>query len=148
MESRLTATWAADDNQEHPIFATTEDWNNGGLRIRKGAAGSGNAFQVLIRDTGQISAGITEVASANVPFTPNTWVQIKVTWDFTVASGTQNTRIYFNGTEATYSGTSTGPVSMPPAVTTEEIYIGGWNNMDSLAADGDFDEFCMWMSVI
>src|SRR5690606_22064826 len=106
------------DGKNHHLFASNDEgrWNNsGGIRIRKAAANNGNAFQVIATTQGNPGPAIyreTSIAASDYSFVKSRWVHIKVSWDFRVTSALgQNVRVYFDGVEATYSNTTSGPLT-------------------------------------
>ncbi len=142
------------DNKNHHLFASNGEarWNStGGIRIRKAAASNANEFQVLAVQQGPGPAILkeTSVSASNYGWKHGDWIHIEVTWDFRVTSSTgQNVHIYFDGVEASYSKTSSGPLTFPTESEDARFYIGAWNNLDSETASGLIDDFMIWTSVV
>ena len=137
-------SYASTDGNNHPLFGTS-DFSNGGIRIRKAAANNNNNLQVIIVDA---SAGIheTQVAPADTPFSPGTWVRVTISWDSAAAG--QAVRIYFDGVEATYVSTVNGGFPMPSARGDEFVYIGAFDDrMNQGPSSGLIDDFKIYGTV-
>ncbi len=139
------------DGVNHHLIGTQPWGGTGGLRIRKAAADNTNHFQaIFIDDTGGFGggAGETSVNPANYTFTPGVWIRIRVTWDFTVAGGVQNVRIYFDDVEATYAQTRTGSANMVPEDASRDVYVGAWDAVDVDTADGVIDQLVIYATAV
>lgn len=138
-------TYSPTDGANHHLFGTSGFSANGGMRVRKAASNNANRFQVIILDdNSQFAGGETAILPGNVPFVPGVWVRVTVSWDLTVASGQQNTRVYFDGIEPPYDTTATGPASMPPVSASEFVYVGAWDAVDGETASGVLDELKLY----
>ena len=121
------------------------------ILLTKGAASNANALQVLVwNGSGVNQGGNFTVASTDYSFTPGVWVNMRLTWDFTVASGVRNTHLYINSQEPTTSGGTTGPVSMGAESTSNYVYIGNraTNSSGGDYANGVIDEFKIYDSAL
>src|SRR5205814_3230885 len=93
----------------------------------------------LIRSNG---AEYTAIPAISYGWAAGQWVNIRITWDSTVATGVQNVHFYINGVEPTaYEVTATGPFSMPAPSTGTYIYIGSVSATETLTATGALDDF-------
>lgn len=129
------------DDLNHVMFSSTNTGTHGGVTCRKAAGDNGNAFQVIFFDDSGTFLGETAISADEYAFAAGTWVNIRVTWDFTVGAAEQNVRVYFDGTEPTYANTTVGPASMPTDAADEFLRIGVRNMSDEWYAGGVIDEF-------
>ena len=136
------------DGLNHVMFSSTNTGTHGGFTCRKAAMDNANAFQVIFFDATGTFLGETYVAADDYAFAAGTWVNIRVTWDFGVGAAEQNVRVYFDGTEATYTNTTTGPATMPAAAADEYLRFGVRNSADEWPAGGVLDELRIWDSAM
>ncbi len=74
---------------------------------------------------------------------PGQWVNIRLTWDFTVAVGVPSVHLYLDGVEPSYAGnTLLGPLTMAAESTTRYLFVGnrGTNSPSNTPANGIIDE--------
>jgi len=133
------------DGLRHNIFSIGSFGSPGSITLVKGG---GNELGLFYFDSTGTGKEASEISGSNYSWTAGQWVKIRATWDFTVSSGIQNTRIYLNDTERTYGFTTTGPVSMPAESMSQHIYIGNRSTTDGNHADGVFDEFKIWSGAL
>lgn len=122
------------DGQEHNIFMIG-GWNvPGSVLLWKRA---NNVLNLAIFP----SSGFKDLDISTYSWTANQWVKIRVTWDSTVAAGTQAAHVYINGVEPAYSYYGiNGPFSMPAESATSYIYIGNRDAANTNNAAGVIDE--------
>src|SRR5207237_6389215 len=83
----------------------------------------------------------TAIPATSYGWVAGQWVNIRITWDSTVATGVQNVHFYINGVESAYELTATGPFPMPAPSTSAYIYVGSISATETLTATGILDEF-------
>jgi hypothetical protein len=136
------------DGVNHVLFSSTNASSRGGFLCRKASREDSNAFEVVFFDESGAPVGQASLSASSYAFTPGTWLNIRVTWDFSVDEDEQNVRIYLDGTEATYAITTMGPASMPLAAADEHLRFGVSSTADESPADGVLDEIRIFGSVM
>lgn len=139
-------TYSHTDGARHSIIGIGSFGVPGGVFIEKNNLSNSNYFSVYIFD----SAGIrkeTGINTSNYSLSPNTWVNIRVTWD-TRTTG-QMVKVYFNGVSvASYSVVSNGSITMSPESTMQYIYLGNRSDTAAIPANGIIDEVKIYGTVI
>jgi len=134
-----------DDDNKYTWFGTAPWPNPGSLHVGKHNSSNENALFIVVFDaTGVRHENNVEVQ--NFFWRAGDWVQFRVTWDFTVAPGERNVRVYMNGVEAPITTTpngppSTGPLAMPPPDPAAPFYIGSRDLSGPIIPFGLHDEF-------
>jgi hypothetical protein len=139
--------YANTDGVAHRLFDIGPSGYAGsiGLYKRVGSLNNDLWLYVVASNGTQMYTG---VPATSYSWTAGQWVEIRVTWDSTVASGIQNAHIYVNGKEPTYEFAATGPFSMPAPSTTNFIYLGASSATDTNTATGILDEFKIYPQAI
>jgi glucose/arabinose dehydrogenase/PKD repeat protein len=130
------------DGVFRPLISIGSWGTAGSIHVIKNNSANGNAFGVQFRDSSNTVAE-TGVASSNFSFTPNVPVNIRVTWDFTVAASVRNIHIYFNGVEPANNYFTTGPRTMPAESSVRYIYIGNRGDTSTNHGNGVFDQLAI-----
>jgi arylsulfatase A-like enzyme len=105
-----------------------------------------NTLHVYVIDSNVRLKELT-VTSANYSWAAGQWVNLRLTWDFSVAAGAQSTRLYVNGAEPAYTlNTLLGPLSMAAPSSTRFLFLGnrGTNSNSSTPANGILDEVVLY----
>ncbi|OGQ22090.1 MAG: hypothetical protein A2138_17275 [Deltaproteobacteria bacterium RBG_16_71_12] len=118
--------WDHTDGVEHILFTTNGVYQVGGLQIVKGGAADGNALRVIVIDEDGAFVGETSAAADDYALSAGVWTRLRVTWEFTVAVGERNVRLYLDGGElpASHGTPTTGPVAMPAVGPNESLLFG------------------------
>ncbi len=137
------------DGVEHVLFAAADATVRGGFIGRKAPRDESNAFIVTFYDASAATVAETQIDAATFTFTPGTWIEIRVTWDFEVPEGEQAVHVYFDGTEASYMTTMTmTPASMPDATSGALLRFGVSPSEDTSPAGGVLDEIHLAATVM
>lgn len=131
------------DGVSHRIFSIGPSGQPGSIGLYKRVAAYGNDLYVIIT-TGTGNNRETAVSGTSFNWNAGQWVNIRVTWDSTVAAGVQNTRFYIDGNELSYTFFSTGPFTMPAESPSNYIYIGSITATEQRTATGVLDEFMIY----
>lgn len=130
----------SNDGISHRIFSIGAADQSGSITLYKRTSTYNNDLYIYVKSS--TAAGReTKVQPTSFSWTAGQWVNIRITWDSTVATGVQNVRVYLDGSELTYRSASTGPFLMPAEVSTQYIYIGSISATETLTATGILDEF-------
>ncbi len=140
--------YANTDGISHRIFSIGNRNAAGSIALYKRTATYNNDLYVQVMD----AAGgphVTTVPTAAYGWSANQWVELRITWDSTVATGVASIHVYLNGIEVTaYSTLATGGFAMPLPSTSQTIYIGSVSNVETNAATGVLDEFKIYFGAI
>ena len=135
------------DGQPYRLFGVGPLNAAGSIALLKRNGTGNNELVVQIRDNANRTLGTT-VAPANYSWVAGQWVNIRVTWDSKVGPGIQNTRIYLDGQEPTYTAFSAGPFTMRAEATTQYIYVGNAGSSTGYHASGILDDFMVYGVVL
>jgi len=128
---------AQDDGVFHRfVYTSGPPLGLSGLSIRKTDA---SIFTAAIRDT--IGTYYTSEVT-DFQFEPGKWIHVRVTWD--VADTTQVTRVYFDGSEASYQLTTPGPATVDSAATGALMFVGANDAAGTTPIDGVLDELAIY----
>ncbi len=132
-------TYNHTDGLKHYLFATGGFGTvPGGIVFLKNNTLNQNQLNVHITDANG-AFHHTGVASNYYSWTAGQWVDIRMTWDTTIAG--QNVHIYLNGTEVpAYAYASSGPFTMAAESSSQFIYFGQLNAAGTAPAGGIFDD--------
>jgi hypothetical protein len=128
---------AQDDGAFHRfVYTSGPPLGLPGLSIRKTDA---NVFTAAIRDT--VGTYFTSQVT-DFQFEPGKWIRIRVTWD--VTDTTQVTRVYFDGSEASYQLTTPGPATVDSAASGSLMFVGANDAAGTTPIDGVIDELAIY----
>jgi len=119
----------------------------GSIHIIKQNSFNSNGLGVQFRDAAG-NVWETDVPDTGYNFTPGTFVNVRATWDFTVAAGVRNIHVYLNGVEAPMLFMTTGPRTMPAESATRSIYIGNRGDASGFFGNGVFDALTIYPTAI
>jgi hypothetical protein len=141
-------SYANTDNAEHQITGIGALGTAGSVSFKKGGAALSNALVLNVIDNSTVSH-MTKVATTAYSWSANTWHEIRFTWDSTVGTGVQNSRIYIDGNEVSaYSQTATGGFTMPAVSSTKYVYVGNISTTETNSAAGVLDDYMIYGAVV
>lgn len=134
--------YSPNDGLRHDIFRVGTNLKPGTISLVKRRGGHGNELWLNLRDKDNNAKNVF-VAGNVWNWAPNTWVNLRITWDTTVAANELTAHLYLNGVELPQDAPQLrGPFPMPNESATENIYIGsGSTQTTGQVADGVIDEF-------
>lgn len=131
--------FAPTDGLKHEILRIGLENQPGSIALIKRNGALNNDLYLTIRDANGTQKDLFS-AIPGYNWTANAWINIRLTWDSTVGTNTQNSHIYINGTEIAYKTFSKGPFAMPGENPAQKIFIGSGSTNSSVAS-GIIDEF-------
>ncbi|MGQ0767449.1 MAG: LamG-like jellyroll fold domain-containing protein [Gemmatimonadota bacterium] len=151
MEFWYRPAYDHNDNGKYDIAGTGRWLSPGAWHLGKHNHTNQNAIFLILYD-GSGTRFEHNVPVANYSWKAGDWVHVRVTWDFNVAAGTPNLRLYLNGNELALTGeVARGPRAMPAENPLETVYIGSrgaGTASTSIIARGDYDELRVWNRVV
>jgi hypothetical protein len=135
------------DSLDHAIFDSGSNFGSGGMRIRKAAGSNGNAFQVIVMPAGGPPVNEFNGPSNTYAFVPGEWHRVTVSWDFAVAVGEPNIRVWIDGAELVDPSVPTGPLTAVAPDPAAYVWVGALEG-GMWSADGVIDDFRVYDSAL